>query len=1034
MDDERLRRELDQLRARLARVESALGVTQPAEPPPDVPAAPPVASVAPEILPVARVEPEEPARPEEPPATSRESAIPDWLGTSPSAQPPPPRTPLELLIGAKWAAWGGAIVVVLAVGFFVKLAVDEGWWGGLSELTRCLLAAGETALRKVGRPAAVGLFSAGLGTLYLTAFATFRYFDLLEEGGAFVLMAFVALLGFAITLRARMTATGVLSVLGGYLAPILLSEASAHPAVLPMYLTMLLGISLGCSAAIVKPFRTLRYVALACHLILGLLWALNEGWKHEFTAMVFMSVWWAMIAAEALYAARREQSTLGNAVATLLFTAWYVSVGCAILVAARLEETGRDWTGLFTVLVAGLSACVVSYFGTGLAALRQRPRSAIEKLSVSLWAQAGVLLAVAIALQFDGYGRTIGWLAVGLASVELGRRLRSRGVDAFGLIVGLLALIRVVGFDTQLEALRTELWALDAVRVTHWSILALIAIVAVHTVARRLRVENWREWDNLVPVLAGLGVLAWMGLCVTQCRDLTITGGWLIGCVLLLALERLGRPQRYFEIGLLLLVATAAKWLIVDAIARRFAPAWDPSAVWPLLNWQMGLAAAIAATGWWAARLLLRRADEKQATLSAAWQAAFVVASLIVLVGVSFEADRLVGTWLAGGHTFTWPAGQLRHLMITMVWSFGALGVGLFAAALRTRREDGALQMPEVLSRFGWVLLAACGVKWVLCDTLFYALSIEAQPQAWFMFNVQMFAGIVVAGGGLLLSSFTARENATALWIPVMASVLLLWGLSFELERAIASYEATAEALWSPLHLRALWWTLLWAAGGLAMLLYGRLRPWRSMVAGGWSVLILAGITWLTFDTIAYRIEAGVVPASVLLNLQFAVGALVAVMLGLMVWRTSLLRDRSGVEPGRRFDAPRIAAVLVAAIGLWSGSLELDRFFAGAGESFMRAEMALQTSLSTYWGLFGMGLVALGFLRRAAWCRYAGLGLLAVTLGKVLIKDMSDVQYVYRVLSLLGVGLLLVITSVAYSKFAPRILASTRLGSGEQAD
>ena len=126
MGDERLRRELDQLRARLARVEAALGVTQQAEPPPEVPAVPPVTPVVPAFSPVAREEPQEPP------------------------------APLEVLIGTKWAAWGGAIVVVLAVGFFVKLAVDEGWWGGLSELTRCLLAAGlgfallaagETALR-----------------------------------------------------------------------------------------------------------------------------------------------------------------------------------------------------------------------------------------------------------------------------------------------------------------------------------------------------------------------------------------------------------------------------------------------------------------------------------------------------------------------------------------------------------------------------------------------------------------------------------------------------------------------------------------------------------------------------------------------------------------------------------------------------------------------------------------------------------------------------------------------------------------------
>ena len=58
-------------------------------------------------------------------------------------------------------------------------------------------------------------------------------------------------------------------------------------------------------------------------------------------------------------------------------------------------------------------------------------------------------------------------------------------------------------------------------------------------------------------------------------------------------------------------------------------------------------------------------------------------------------------------------------------------------------------------------------------------------------------------------------------------------------------------------------------------------------------------------------------------------------------------------------------------------------------------------------------------------CRYAGLALLTITVAKVLTVDMAEVRYVYRVLSLLGVGLLLVATSIGYAKLAPRLLASS---------
>jgi uncharacterized membrane protein len=114
---------------------------------------------------------------------------------------------------------------------------------------------------------------------------------------------------------------------------------------------------------------------------------------------------------------------------------------------------------------------------------------------------------------------------------------------------------------------------------------------------------------------------------------------------------------------------------------------------------------------------------------------------------------------------------------------------------------------------------------------------------------------------------------------------------------------------------------------------------------------------------------------------------------------------------------------LIVAIGLWLGSLEIDRFFAPEAQRVTDAAMARQTGLSIYWGLYAIGLVALGFARQLGWARYAGLGLLTVTLGKVLVLDMAGVRYAYRVLSFLGVGTLLLVTSVAYAKLGRRLLA-----------
>ena len=57
--------------------------------------------------------------------------------------------------------------------------------------------------------------------------------------------------------------------------------------------------------------------------------------------------------------------------------------------------------------------------------------------------------------------------------------------------------------------------------------------------------------------------------------------------------------------------------------------------------------------------------------------------------------------------------------------------------------------------------------------------------------------------------------------------------------------------------------------------------------------------------------------------------------------------------------------------------------------------------------------------------RYAGLALLAITVGKVLVVDLATVERAWRVASFFASGLLLVGTSILYSKLRPRLLAAT---------
>ena len=900
MSDDELKRAIEALTARVEQLERELATrsgkpqTPPLTAPPTQPTAPPTP----------RAEPPKPVTkpPIAPPVTPRPVSVPAYQQAR--RQPPTPtKAPgrsLELLIGRQVVAWIGAIVILFGVGYFVKYAYDQGWMGAVPPLARCLLAAGfgflligvgEVTYRRVGRLAAVGLFSAGIGTLYLTAYAAFRLALVAELGGLLLLLV-VAGVGFGLTWRTQSKTIGVLSVIGGYFSPLLLGGLASTPQALPLYLTMLLGVSLLLSAVAPRAFRTVRYVSLGSHGLIALIWLLASAGGAWEIALPYVCGWWLMTTGEALYAAMRRQSPTGNAVVSLIATAWFVSIGSWILYTKI--PAGPDWVAIFTVAIGVLAASLAATFGPGLDTLRRAPADAMEKLALALWLEAGVLLATAIAMQFDGYGQTIGWLVVAVASVELARRLPSRGVGIFGLIVGGLALLRIVLFDWHTTGMSATAFTIGTLDITKRSLLAVLALACTYTAAVRLD-DPKRQTRAVMPtILAVLGTLGWMAVCLEVGDGLYQTAGWLVGAAMMLAVTRLGWRPRYAVIGGLLVSAAALKWLLDDAFATRLESGWDPSGTLLVLNLQMVVAVAIVGLGWWA--------------------------------------------------------------------------TSLFSSA--SRRPLGSTESPEKSSDRWWYVVTA--------------------------------------------------------WQPAVSMIacFLLVALSFEAERAITIYEASqsgaAKPIWEPTLLRGLWFTLLWGFGGLGLIGLSRLASWRIVLQSGTGIVIIAAFVWLSFDTLGWRVWHGAVDARVILNLQYAVGALLLVLLVGSMRFASIPGD----EALTRVDFHRQVIVcgftLIGAIVLWLGSLEIDRYF-------IEQISAKQTGLSVYWALLAIALILIGFLRSVAMARYVGLGLLGITVLKVFFVDMpvADVDTIYRVLSAVIVGLLLLATSVAYAKFAPKLSKTT---------
>ena len=190
------------------------------------------------------------------------------------------------------------------------------------------------------------------------------------------------------------------------------------------------------------------------------------------------------------------------------------------------------------------------------------------------------------------------------------------------------------------------------------------------------------------------------------------------------------------------------------------------------------------------------------------------------------------------------------------------------------------------------------------------------------------------------------------------------------------------------------------------------LRVDRSLAAGA---VVLAALVWVlvalldAFDGSSLYSRSAPLAA----NLRFWSGviALVAVCAIVREWLRATAHDVDG--PPHRDGFVGFAGLEAIALGLVLGSLTLL-------DAFGPRDVMLNAALSVFWGLYAIGLVIAGFIRDVPVVRHLGLGLLGVTALKFLVIDLSRAATIWRVLSALGVGLLMVATSMLYVRFGVR--------------
>jgi uncharacterized membrane protein len=151
---------------------------------------------------------------------------------------------LEKFIGENLISKIGIGILVIAIGFFVKYAIDKNWVGetgrvGIGVLCGGILIALAHRMRNSYRAFSSVLAGGGLAALYFTITLAYRQFHLFSQPTSFAVMIAITAFAAVLSLLYNKQELAVIALVGGFTSPLLVSSGSGNYITLFSYLAVL---------------------------------------------------------------------------------------------------------------------------------------------------------------------------------------------------------------------------------------------------------------------------------------------------------------------------------------------------------------------------------------------------------------------------------------------------------------------------------------------------------------------------------------------------------------------------------------------------------------------------------------------------------------------------------------------------------------------------------------------------------------------------------------------------------------------------
>jgi uncharacterized membrane protein len=297
---------------------------------------------------------------------------------TPIQSPPPPKPgffekhpDLEKFIGENLVNKIGIAILVLAIGFFVKYAIDKNWIGeigrvGIGMVCGGILTGLAHRLRTNYKAFSSVLVGGGLAVFYFTIALAYHQFHLFGQVPAFIIMIIITAFAVALALLYNRQELAVIALIGGFITPFLVSTGNDNYKTLFIYLLVLnTGLLI---IAYNKAWRLLNILAFSFTSLLFVLWVVRSSTGSAIASFTPVKYSNGLVFATAFYLLffsinvannikEQKKFIASDFTILLLNTALYFTLGLYFL--TQLQASA--YRGLFCVAI-GLFNLVASYF------------------------------------------------------------------------------------------------------------------------------------------------------------------------------------------------------------------------------------------------------------------------------------------------------------------------------------------------------------------------------------------------------------------------------------------------------------------------------------------------------------------------------------------------------------------------------------------------------------------------------------------------------------------------------------------------